>query len=355
LGVGREQKEYSHKNSFYTGALTFFLPCGFTQAMQLFAVSSGNFIQGALIMSLFAIGTAPGLLGVGGLASVFQGKQAKVFFAATGIAVILLGWFNIANGSQLLFQTKIDADQGEIINSTGIQEIRMTQGNGGYSPNKFTVEKGKTVRWIITSTNQFSCASALVVPKYGISENLVKGENIIEFVPTQTGDIPFSCSMGMYRGVIKVVEPGTTKKTSAINTNVPVAQAAAAPSGSCSTGGGGCGCGGARVKPSSDSTPVNATIESGVQLIKTEYSEEKGIFPNNFVVKKGIPARFEITAKDDGEGCSNSIVVQGLHDQAEYLRSGNKIIMDFTAEQNGDFAITCGMGMINWGKITIIN
>ncbi|KKQ57249.1 MAG: Heavy metal transport/detoxification protein [Parcubacteria group bacterium GW2011_GWA2_38_13] len=183
FGLHKEQKEYSHTNSFITGALTFFLPCGFTQAMQLYAVSSGSFIQGAAIMSLFALGTAPGLLGIGGLASVFKGKQAKIFFSAAGMAVILFGSFNIANGSQLAFQKQVAVNnvQAEI---DGIQEIRMTQGDRGYSPNTFTVQKGKKIRWIITSTNPYNCASSLVVPKYGISKYLEKGENIIEFVPT---------------------------------------------------------------------------------------------------------------------------------------------------------------------------
>src|SRR3989344_907832 len=39
--------EYSNKNSAIMGAVTFFLPCGFTQAMQLFAMSTGSPISGA--------------------------------------------------------------------------------------------------------------------------------------------------------------------------------------------------------------------------------------------------------------------------------------------------------------------
>lgn len=179
FGLNKEQKEYSHKGSMITGALTFFLPCGFTQAMQIFAVSTGSFTQGALVMGLFALGTAPGLLGVGGLASVFKGKKAKIFFAGTGLAVIMLGWFNITNGSQVVFQKRFDKEQTTATDSTGVQEVRMTQSGSGYSPNTFTIEKGKKVKWIITSTNAFTCASSIVMPKYGIDEFLKSGENII--------------------------------------------------------------------------------------------------------------------------------------------------------------------------------
>ncbi len=41
------------------GGATFFLPCGFTQAMQFYAVSTGSAVTGALTMLSFALGTLP--------------------------------------------------------------------------------------------------------------------------------------------------------------------------------------------------------------------------------------------------------------------------------------------------------
>ncbi len=200
LKINPENKEYSHRGTMITGALTFFLPCGFTQAMQLYAVSTGSFVQGFLIMGLFALGTSVGLLSVGGLSSVFKGKKAKLFFAVAGLAVIILGWLNVANGSHLAFQGQVISSNNNQITSGDVQEVRMTQDSYGYSPNQFTIIKGKPVRWIITSTNNFTCAASIVMPKYGINKNLEKGENIIEFTPSEIGEVPFSCSMGMYRG-----------------------------------------------------------------------------------------------------------------------------------------------------------
>lgn len=85
-----------------TGALTFFLPCGFTLAMQVYAISTGSFMVGAMTMALFALGTAPGLLGVGGLTSFFKGGSAKRFFKFTGVIVLALALFNVSNGYSLL-------------------------------------------------------------------------------------------------------------------------------------------------------------------------------------------------------------------------------------------------------------
>lgn len=208
LGSKQNEKEYSHKGAFLGGALTFFLPCGFTQAMQLYAISTGSFAQGAAVMSLFALGTAPGLLSVGGLSSVFKGSKAKLFFATAGLAVIAMGVFNINNAGQILFPQNVQAtksaDDAAAVGS--VQEVRMTQSGNGYSPNQFTVKKGSPVKWIINSTNQFTCASFLVMPAFNIRQPLKAGENVIEFTPTKTGEIAFSCSMGMYRGKFIVVD-----------------------------------------------------------------------------------------------------------------------------------------------------
>lgn len=79
---------------FIVGALTFFLPCGFTQAMQIAALSSGSFWQGSMIMTVFALGTLP-MLGLISFSS-FQfahTKYASLFFKTAGIIVIGLGIF----------------------------------------------------------------------------------------------------------------------------------------------------------------------------------------------------------------------------------------------------------------------
>lgn len=351
FGLSQEQKEYSHKGSFVTGALTFFLPCGFTQAMQLYAVSSGSFSRGAMIMALFALGTAPGLLGIGGLASIFKGQKARVFFATTGLAVILLGWFNIANGSQLLRLGKA-ANGSSANDSSEVQEVRMTQGSSGYSPNQFTVVKGKKVKWIINSTNQFSCASSIVMPKYRISKYLKKGENIIEFTPTEVGQIQFSCSMGMYRGVFNVVDSGNAAINAGSGQNI-----AALPQGGGGCGGGGGGCGGCGGSPKKtlDPTPTAAAEnDSNEQLIQTQYTLAQDIVPNRFTVKKGVPVRFEVDAKESGQGCMSTIMIPGLYNNPEYLQGGAKIVMAFTPNQTGDFDITCAMGVPR-GVITVTN
>lgn len=212
LGLSREIKEYSHKGAFITGALTFFLPCGFTQAMQIYAVSTGSFVQGSLIMLLFAIGTMPGLLSLGGLTSTVRGAFASQFFKVVGLAVIVFGVINISNGYNLAGYTlpsvasDVAKEQAPTVPvENGKQIVRMSQLAYEYQPNQFTVKKGVPVKWIITSENQYTCAAYITMPQLGISQALKEGENIIEFTPTRTGKLKFTCSMGMYSGVFTVV------------------------------------------------------------------------------------------------------------------------------------------------------
>ncbi len=81
------------------GFATFFLPCGFTQSMQVAALSSGSFMSGLLIMLAFALGTLPVLAFLSfGSASFAQGKHAPLFFKSTGVVVVGLGLFALLSG-----------------------------------------------------------------------------------------------------------------------------------------------------------------------------------------------------------------------------------------------------------------
>jgi sulfite exporter TauE/SafE/copper chaperone CopZ len=81
------------------GIGTFFLPCGFTQAMQVAALGSGSFTSGFLIMFAFALGTLP-VLALLSFSSVSfaHSKYAPLFFKSAGIVVIGLGLFALLAG-----------------------------------------------------------------------------------------------------------------------------------------------------------------------------------------------------------------------------------------------------------------
>ncbi len=83
---------------FLVGVATFFLPCGFTQAMQIYTLSTGSFAAGALTMGAFALGTLPVLALVSFSSfSIHNRSYAGIFFKTAGLIVILFGLYNLMN------------------------------------------------------------------------------------------------------------------------------------------------------------------------------------------------------------------------------------------------------------------
>lgn len=364
LGIkSKPKKEYSHANALISGALTFFLPCGFTQAMQLYAISTGSFWSGALIMATFAIGTTPGLLCIGGLTSIVRGSFARRFFKGAGLIVIALALFNISNGMNLVglsgklsnsFRTSpLQSNDQDVTLENGIQIIRMNQDSNGYSPNSFTIKNGIPARWIINSLDSQTCAASIYSQKLGIKKILSLGENVIEFTPNQSGRVSFSCSMGMYRGSFNIIDD-TSLDTSNQTTDVAKTldpSTAGSQTGTTSPI--------TKVSPRQDSvSEVPATSpqrtdtknddsvskESGIQIIKSTYTYQNDISPKTFNVKAGQPVQFEIDPKDDGAGCMSSIMVPDLSDDYQILAKDIPIIFNFTP-MPGKYLITCAMGV----------
>ncbi|MFA6585746.1 MAG: sulfite exporter TauE/SafE family protein [Candidatus Paceibacterota bacterium] len=91
--------EHSTYTPILIGLGTFFLPCGFTQSMQIASLSSGSFTSGFLIMFAFALGTLPvlSLLSFGSV-SFAHSKHAPLFFKSAGVVVLGLGLFSLLAG-----------------------------------------------------------------------------------------------------------------------------------------------------------------------------------------------------------------------------------------------------------------
>lgn len=206
--------KYPRRAPFFLGAITYFLPCGFTQAVQVYALGLASPIQSALTMMVFAVGTAPALLLVGGLTSMTKTTFYSYFIKTMGVIVFIIGFFYFSNFLSL-YNININplansiAGQGSVATTqNGVQTINMRVVASGYTPNSFTVKKGIPVKWNITGENTFGCQAYFIVPSLGIQKVIEQGDtagNRIEFTPDKTGIINFSCGMGMYRGQITVI------------------------------------------------------------------------------------------------------------------------------------------------------
>lgn len=80
------------------GLATFFLPCGFTQSMQLYTLTTGSFLKGGLTMLAFAIGTLPVLALISFSSfSIKNSSKSGIFFKTAGLIVLLFALFNLIN------------------------------------------------------------------------------------------------------------------------------------------------------------------------------------------------------------------------------------------------------------------
>lgn len=253
------EKNTKHSSPLVIGLLNgLMLACGPLQAMYIMAAGTGSMFEGAKLMLIFGLGTLPAMLGFGYLASVVSNKATTKILKASGVVVIVLGVIMLNrglaltgsgyDGSSLIASVSAASGNGitgdaVTLTPDGYQEIRMDVLASGWNPDTFTLQKNVPVRWIIDGKEITGCNNAIQVPAYGLEFDIRPGEQVIEFTPTETGTVSWSCWMGMIPGTFIVTDDGTA---------APEQVAAATPktTGSCGGGGscggscgGGCGCG----------------------------------------------------------------------------------------------------------------
>lgn len=189
--------------AFALGAATFFLPCGFTQALQLYVLGKGSVMTGALTMLAFSLGTLPALLSLSALSSFAKGIVQGRFLRLAGAAVIVLGLLNIEYGlvlsglgaSSELTGTEAPT-QATVINGKQVVVMKIVDFN--YIPNVFEVKQNMPVEWRIDASEAVGCGQFILAPRLGIRRLLSSvSTTVIAFTPRQSGEFLFNCGMGM--------------------------------------------------------------------------------------------------------------------------------------------------------------
>lgn len=220
----------------FLGVMTIFIPCGTTLAMEALAISAANAVLGAAIMFSFVLGTTPLFFGIGWLTTILGDNFRKKFLKFAALAVIYLGVKSVngalvAGGSPVTLQNlaanspvQIDLNAGyerrigyqqqakgadrSVREENGEQIADISVYPNGYSPSYLQVKSGERVKLNISSVGGLGCTSVFRIPQLGISKNVpLNGKTEIAFTPTNPGKIIWTCSMGMYSGIIDV-KPG---------------------------------------------------------------------------------------------------------------------------------------------------
>lgn len=222
--IHRSSKNASLFAPALLGALTVFIPCGVTQTMEITALNSGSAINGALIMGAFVLGTIPLFASIGVATARISESWQRWFSrgAATILIVLALTTLNgvlVVLNSPITWQKFVQSisaigqppewygnGTGPVVAPGEVQKITINVENRGYNPRKLQVKAGSPVELTLQSKETYSCALGFILPEFGIDTSLKSTDTQkFTFTPTKKGRYTFTCSMGMYTGVLEVI------------------------------------------------------------------------------------------------------------------------------------------------------
>ncbi len=194
------------------GALTFFLPCGFTQTLQLIAIASGSFLVWGLTMLAFSLGTFPVLFSVWLWSSYFNERKTPIFNTIIAGILVIFWVLTLTNSSKLLAYylpgSGSSTEQETTLDPWDFEEIRVSHNGWSTEPAEINLKKWKNYRVIITPTsNGLGCMGTQVIPKLRSKISYVqKWQDIIyDFTSDMSGTYDIVCaSMGMSQGKIVI-------------------------------------------------------------------------------------------------------------------------------------------------------
>lgn len=208
-------KEGSSRGPYVLGAMTIFVPCGVTLAMEGLAMASESASRGAMIMFAFTLGTMPLFLVIGFLATRLSQSAFRWFQPIAAAVIVVVAFFSITGGMRLL-GVSFGAGGGEaqtaaVVQDSGsaptLQEVEIDVLTTEYTPNNIQIAAGVPTRLTLRTEGTQGCIRAFTVPSLGIETILPEtGVEVIDLPPIEEeGDVLFTCSMGMYSGVLQVM------------------------------------------------------------------------------------------------------------------------------------------------------
>lgn len=319
------------KGPLVVGLLNGLMPCGPLQAMQLYALGTGSFTAGALSMFLFSAGTVPLMFGFGAISSMLKSKFTHKLLKGSAVLVIVLGiiMFNRGlNQSGFGIVSAASAAQGnssiaKVAN--GVQEVTTKLEAGRYTP--IVVQKGIPVRWTIQvgKGDLNGCNNPVTIPEYNIQKKLVPGDNIIEFIPDNEGNIIYTCWMGMISSNIRVVpDVGNITEKELQNND-----------------------GNVSIQIPTEKLAIGEIREDGIQYVSIDVNENE-FSPAVVVLQQGIETQWVINGVQLND--HNSSLIFPEYNARLSLEKGENLLK-FIPEV--DFTFQCTLGKLN-GYIKVV-
>lgn len=357
------EKQRGSRSPLYIGLLNGLMPCGPLQAMQIFALSTGSPVKGALSMLFFSLGTVPLMFGLGALSSILSKKFRQRMVQVSALLVIILGIFMFQNGVSLsglkLPSLNRNGDSNQVaaqVDGTiqdGVQVVTTQLESGRYAP--ITVMAGVPVRWTIQAAagTITGCNNRLIIPEYNIEKPLVVGNNVIEFTPQKAGIVPFSCWMGMIRSKITVVAGAAETQTTepaATSTSEELANAGDPTTVYSDLYNGNC-CLIKPVSPGAAAEPEEikrAYVAADGEQQATITVDSYGYSPQILVIQRGLVTNIKFDVRQL-TSCNERVYIAEFDLELDLAK--DRSLPPFTAEN--DFRISCWMNMLSMNVIVV--
>lgn len=194
------------KNPFLIGLLNGLMPCGPLQAMQVYALSTGNLVSGSISMLIFGLGTLPLMLVSYTVFQFFHGKRKILVNKLASILIFILSIMMFNRGLSMLDINLFHVDSN-YLTSTIVDNYQVVEFDLDYDHYQdIKVKKDIPVKMIIhVDKNKLTgCNNEILISKFNIKKKLEVGENIIYFTPDKKENITYTCWMNMIKNTIKV-------------------------------------------------------------------------------------------------------------------------------------------------------
>lgn len=203
---------------FLVGLFTVFIPCGTTQAMMALAAATASPLWGMAVLTVFVLGTAPLFLLLGLSIDAIETTFRRWFSFVAAAGILVLAALNLTASLTLsglmppvvsavrsVYCTISVCDRIETASEpTTTPVIEFTR--SGYVTDTPVIARGETITLTLRNSTGGGCIQAFTIPSLGVQRlvPLGKTDTVTFTAPDKEEEIAFSCSMGMYSGVLSV-------------------------------------------------------------------------------------------------------------------------------------------------------
>ncbi|MGI9107181.1 MAG: cupredoxin domain-containing protein [Pyrinomonadaceae bacterium] len=100
----------------------------------------------------------------------------------------------------------VSVAEGNASQSVSADAIKVTVSEKGYEPSRIEVKKGQPVKLAFYRKDANNCGGEVVFPATKMRRKLPVGKTtVVELTPQNSGELAFTCGMGMMRGALVVV------------------------------------------------------------------------------------------------------------------------------------------------------